>query len=83
MTAKDIADRFRKMADRIERNADEPFGGVMLVIPPGDEPSVIELLKLDPTPDATSFWAELKGRCDEAVHDLSSAARNSQAGFRR
>lgn len=79
---KEIADRFRAMADRIELNVGQPFGGAILVIPPGDDPSIIELLKLDPMPDASSFWAELKGRCDDAVQQLSMGARGTPAGFR-
>lgn len=81
--SKEIADRFRKMADRIELNSDQPFAGAMLVIPPGDEPTVIELLKLDPEPDASAFWAELNGRCADAVSKLTDASRNAQAGFNR
>lgn len=81
--SKEIADQFRRMADRIEKNADEPFAGVALIVPPGDDPQTVELLKLDPHPDATAFWAELSGRCQDAVAGLTDAARNAQAGFPR
>lgn len=79
-----IADRFRMMADRIEKNQDEPFGGVALIIPPGDTDGrgSVELLKLDPAPDAAIFWGEIKSKADEAVMELQHAARQNP-GFRR
>jgi hypothetical protein len=79
---KEIAARFRVMADRIEKNESEPFGGAALIIPPGEQGMVVEVLKLDPAPDAAIFWGEIKSKADEAVHDLQNAARG-QIAFRR
>lgn len=81
--SKEIADRFRKMADRIEKNEGEPFGGCVLVVPPGDNAVILELLKLDPAPDAYAFWSEINSRAEEARQMLASAARSAQAGFGR
>lgn len=81
--SKEIADRFRKMADRIEKNENEPFGGVALIVPPGEDAfGSVELLKLDPTPDAAIFWGEIRSKADEAVRGLEVQARQ-QPGFRR
>ncbi len=80
--SKEIADRFRKMADRIEKNAAEPFAGVALIVPPGDGAGSVELLKLDPTPDGAIFWGEIRSKADEAVADLQHQARQN-TGFRR
>lgn len=83
MTAKEIADRFRAMAARIEKNADEPFGGCYIIIPPGDEAQPMEMLKLDGKSDGAIFWGEINSKAAESVQELTNAARNVQAGFRR
>jgi len=79
---KEIADRFRKMADRIELNAEEPFGGCAMIVPPGEGAAVIEMLKLDPASDPAIFWGEIKSKADQAVVDLQIQARQGMA-FRR
>jgi hypothetical protein len=70
------------MADRIDRNADEPFGGAALIIPPGEEAKYVVLLKLDPDPDAAVFWGEITSRANEAIVDLQNKTRQ-QTAFRR
>lgn len=81
--SKDIADRFRRMADRIEKNGAEPFGGAALIVAPGDGDLLsVELLKLDPKPDAAMFWGEIRSKADEAVAELSANQR-MQNSFRR
>jgi hypothetical protein len=79
---KEIAERFRAMADLIEKNADEPFGGCMMIFPPGENAKVIQILKLDTDPDGSIFWAEVKTKADTAVAELQQAARGNMA-FRR
>jgi hypothetical protein len=79
--SKGIADRFRQMADRIEKNDAEPFAGAVLIIPPGDG-VVVEMLNLDPSPDAALFWGAIRSKADEAVADLQAQARQQQS-FRR
>lgn len=71
------------MADRIEKNDGEPFGGAVLIFPPGEAATVVEILNLDPTPDAAIFWATIRTKADEAASNLQSQARQHQAGFRR
>jgi hypothetical protein len=68
MTHKEIADLFRTMADRIEKNDADPFGGAVVAVGPGEDGTVVQLLKIDPIPNPTAFWAELIGRCEEAVN---------------
>lgn len=78
-----IADRFRQMADRIEKNEGEPFGGAVLIIPPG-EGMEVEMLNFDPTPDGAIFWAAVRSKADEAVHNLQQQAQGrAQQNFRR
>jgi hypothetical protein len=79
--SKQIAARFRQMADRIEKNESEPFGGAVLIMPPGDG-MVVEMLNFDPTPDGALFWGAIRSKADEAVAELQQQAR-AQQGFRR
>lgn len=59
MTPKDIADRFRKMADLIESNKDFPFGGAFVMVPPqGLEP--VEILVLDTRQNPHQFYSSIE-----------------------
>ena len=80
---KQIADRFRAMADRIEKNADEPFGGCVMIFPPGENAEPVELLWLDPKTDVAAFWGAIKGKCDFAMVEHGNLVRSGMAGFRR
>ena len=80
--SKEIADRFRQMADRIEKNSDEPFGGCVMIFPPGENPEPVELLWLDVKTDPAQFWGAIRGKCDFAMVEVSNQARTGMA-FRR
>jgi hypothetical protein len=84
--SKEIAERFRRMADLIEKNQDEDFGGAAVIVPPRHQSNQdlksIEILKLDPAPDAAIFWGEIRSRSDEAVADLTNQIRQMSA-FKR
>jgi len=76
-----IADRFRKMADAIERNADN-FGGAFVVVPPKDAGDPIETLILDVRQDAAQFWILLKSKCEAEIAKADQQQR-AQQGFAR
>jgi hypothetical protein len=79
-----IAAIFRKMAERLEKNEGEPFGGAAVIIPPGEfnEAIAVQMLSLDPAPDGALFWGQIRSKADEAVADLAQRARQQNA-FRR
>jgi len=77
-----LAARFRAMADRMELNGSEAFGGAFVVVPPKNGGEPIETLILDSQQQAAQFWVLLKTRCDLELARLDEAARNMQA-FRR
>ncbi len=59
MTPKEVAERFRKMADLIEANKDFPFGGAFVMVPPqGLDP--VELLVLDTRQSAAQFYSTIE-----------------------
>ena len=59
MTEPSNADRLRRMADRIDHNADSPFGGVCVIIPPVAGGNPIEFMLLDPSVDPAQFWSAI------------------------
>jgi ABC-type proline/glycine betaine transport system substrate-binding protein len=79
----DQAATFRKMAERIELNKENGFGGAFVICPPGDEAKSLETLILDPTSNPASFWGLLRAKADMALAELDAAERNKQAGFGR
>jgi hypothetical protein len=79
--SKEIADRFRAMADRIEKN-DGEFAGAVVIVPPAEGGSAIEIFQIDASPSPSEFWGLIKFKADAAIFELSSQARMGQA-FRR
>ncbi len=73
-------ERFRKMADAIESNAERGFGGAFVIMPPEGDP--IETLILDSKQDPSQFYMLLKTKCDIALNELDAKQRQAQ-GFQR
>ena len=71
---------FTKMAERIKHNADQPFGGAVVIYPPAGGGDPVEFLLLDGSADVVQFWATAKKRIENAVEDLDQKNRNPQ-GF--
>ena len=80
--SKEIADKFRAMAERIEKNDPEVFAGAVVIVPPKDGGEPVEILQLDGKPSPSEFWGLIKYKADAAMHDLNNQARLGQA-FRR
>jgi len=65
-----IAERFKAMADRIERNPQE-FGGAVVIVPPGGgEP--IEFLLIDAKGDLGQFLGTIKTKIEVYLEELRS-----------
>ena len=73
----------RRLADQIDLNAADSFGGVAVIVPPQDAGDPIEILILDPTRNASQFYATIKTRLENQLVDLEVKMRQAQAGFRR
>jgi hypothetical protein len=80
--SKQTADFFRRMADLIEKNEAEPFGGAAVIVPPNDQAAIVQILQLSPEPDGALFWGLIRSKADEAVADLMQQQRTQQS-FRR
>lgn len=73
-----IADKFREMADKIDKNADEPFGGAIVIVPPNSE-QPIDLLMLDSRQDVMHFWTQVKTVVDVAQNEFLAKLKQNQA----
>ena len=77
-----MAAELRAMAESLERNTADVFGGCFVVLPPqGGEP--IKTLILDSKQDPAQFWSILKTKCDIMLASLDEMARNQQGYGRR
>ncbi len=77
------AERFRKMAARLDHNSADEFGGCFLIIPPKDGGEVIETLILDSRQDPVQYWTLLKTKCETEIVRLDASGRVSTAFGRR
>jgi len=77
--AEDAAKLFRAMADRIERNSSEAFGGAMLAVPPNGE-GIVEMLIFDSTENLGQFWGLVQSRAQLAIRDQDEQSRRMR-GF--
>lgn len=82
MTETPQAARFRKMADAIDHNGVESFGGAFVVVPPKDGGEPIETLILDSTQDPIQMWGILRVKCEMIIQDLE-AKRKQRSSFGR
>ena len=78
----EIADKFRAMADRIEKNDPEVFAGAVVIVPPKDGGEPVEILQLDGKPSPSEFWGLIRYKSDAAVAELNNQSR-MQSAFRR
>ncbi len=83
MSETDQAKTFRRMADRIDHNADATFAGAAVIVPPAEGGETVEMLILDSSQSAAQFWGALAAKCQIEISQLDDKNRNKQAGFGR
>ena len=71
---KTISKALRAMADRLDKNADSPFGGLFVIAPPGDG-TIQEALIFDSTQSSPAFWGLINGKAQQALVELEAAER--------
>jgi len=80
------SDFFRKMADRIERNKDDGFGGACVIVPPHGGGNPIELLIVVPhggVMDLAQFFATISSRIQTTVEETAAQSAIAQGFGRR
>ena len=75
--------RFRAMADAIEKNAEGSFGGCFVVVPPEGGGDPIETLILDSKQDLAQFWNAVITKCQIMLADVEQKQRAGQGFGRR
>ena len=78
-TAETEAARFTAMAERIRLNAEQSFGGAILIAPPRNGGEAIEVLILDTGQSPALFWSTVKTKAEMALSELESQSRNQSA----
>ena len=71
---------FKEMAQAIEHNRNQGFGGAVVIVPPTGGGDNIELLILDSKADIAQFWSTIKTRIDIRLADLDQKARGPFGG---
>jgi hypothetical protein len=71
-----LAERFRTMADRIERNPSE-FGGACVIIPPGGGEG-IEFLLIDAKGDVAQFLGAVMTKIQVVMEEMKEQQRRLQ-----
>lgn len=73
MNGHEAATYFRDLADRIERNPPEEFGGAFFLMPPGDAPGV-DIVLMSRDPNEATFWAMVAGQSELALASFRQSA---------
>jgi len=81
------SDRFRKMAERIDLNRDDGFGGACVIVPPtGAGANPIEILIVLPpggVGDLVQFFAMVSSRVQREIDEASNQMSIAQGFGRR
>ena len=72
----DNAAPFRRVADKIDTNRDNGFGGAFVIVPPSGPP--IELLIVDDSADPAVFWSLVQTKWQIAMADLEMTESRGQ-----
>jgi hypothetical protein len=71
------------MAERIDLNEGQGFGGAFVIVPPGEEAKPAVMLMLDNANDPAVFWATLQTRATMALQELDDRQRQGAGAFGR
>lgn len=76
------AEAFEVMAARIRHNAESPFGGAIVIVPPVNGGDTIDILTLDSTITPGDFYAMLMSRLQGIISELDARSRQqTQRGW--
>ena len=67
-----LSEPFSKMAERIDHNASEAFGGAFVIVPPAGAGTMIETLLLTQSGDPANFWLVLQSHVNKVLADLQA-----------
>lgn len=73
---------FKEMAEAIEHNAEQGFGGAVVVVPPSSGGDPISILILDSQGDPAQFWSTIQTRISIVLDTLKDRSRPGGLGMR-
>ena len=73
---------FTRMAQRIAHNADAPFGGAVVIVPPSGA-NVIDYVTFDSQQNEAQFWSGVLGLIQNVIQDIRERERVAQGFGRR
>ncbi len=79
----DTATRFTEMAQRLEKNKGEQFGGAFVIVPPAEGGEPVSTVIFDNRQDPAQFWNLVLTRAQIMLGDLEQKQRAGQAFGRR
>ncbi len=65
-----LSEPFTKMAERIDKNEGESFGGAFVIRPPEGAGEIMSSLTLNSGTDLAQFWMQLQGMINAALSDI-------------
>lgn len=80
------ADRFRKMAERIDNNREDGFGGACVIMPPAGGGDPIEILIVVPPggfSDLVQFYSMVSSRIQRSLDEVNATVAMQQGFGRR
>lgn len=63
---------FTKMAERIDKNEGESFGGAFVIVPPEGAGEPMQSLNFSSGTDLAQFWMMLQGMINAALQDIQA-----------
>lgn len=73
---------FTRMAERIDHNASDGFGGAFVILPPSNAGKVVEGLVLTADGDPANFWMILQSQVTKILEELKQANQPNVYGRR-
>ena len=73
------SDLFRQLADKIDKNAPEDFGGAFIVVPPSGDPISGMMIGEQ---DVNTFWILVKTKLEAEVEKLNQLQKQQQNRMR-
>lgn len=70
-----LSQPFAEMAQAIEHNAGQAFGGAAVIVPPANSGETVSVLMLDSRGDAAQFWSTIQTRIQVILRDLEERQR--------
>ncbi len=71
-----LSEPFTRMAERIDKNEGESFGGAFVIIPPEGAGTPMQSLMFNTGTDKAQFWLMLQGMINTALAEIQTQQTN-------